>query len=33
MFILIITGMFSYLPQQLLFMRRRAVYYLWGQEA
>lgn len=31
-FILVITGLFRYLPLQLVFMKRRAAYYLWGQE-
>ncbi|KAF8234525.1 hypothetical protein L208DRAFT_1393926 [Tricholoma matsutake] len=31
-FTLVITGLFKYLPQQLVFMQRRAAYYLWGKE-
>ncbi|KAG5636483.1 hypothetical protein H0H81_007848 [Sphagnurus paluster] len=30
--ILVMTGLVKYLPQHLVIMQRRAVYYLWGQE-
>jgi hypothetical protein len=30
--VLVLTALFKYLPQQLVFMQRRAGYYLWGQE-
>lgn len=33
LFVLVLTGLFKYLPRQLVFMQRRAVYYLWGHEA
>ncbi|KAF8960646.1 hypothetical protein BDZ97DRAFT_1832923 [Flammula alnicola] len=29
---LVFTGVLKYLPQHLVFLRRRATYYLWGQE-
>ncbi|KAF8664119.1 hypothetical protein AX16_000809 [Volvariella volvacea WC 439] len=29
---LLLTGLFKYLPQHLVVMQRRAVYYLFGQE-
>lgn len=32
LFILVLTGLFRYLPRHLVVMQRRAVYYLWGQE-
>lgn len=32
LFILVLTGLLRYLPQHLIVMQRRAVYYLWGQE-
>jgi len=32
-FLLVITGLFKYLPQQLVFLQLRSAYYLWGQEA
>ncbi|KAG6815968.1 hypothetical protein H0H87_009818 [Tephrocybe sp. NHM501043] len=28
----ILLGIFKYLPEHVSLMRRRAVYYLWGQE-
>ncbi|KAF8880552.1 hypothetical protein BD779DRAFT_1446183, partial [Infundibulicybe gibba] len=31
-FILVLTGLFRYMPRHLVEMQRRAVYYLWGQE-
>lgn len=30
--ILVLTGLFKYLPQHLNVMQRRAAYYLWGPE-
>ncbi len=30
--LLVISGLFKYLPHHLNVMQRRAVYYLWGQE-
>ncbi|KAF9042892.1 hypothetical protein BJ165DRAFT_1312883, partial [Panaeolus papilionaceus] len=32
LFVLISTAIFKYMPHHLLFLRRRAIYYLWGQE-
>ncbi|TFK37000.1 hypothetical protein BDQ12DRAFT_685656 [Crucibulum laeve] len=32
LFILLLTGLFKYMPHHLVVMRRRAMYYLWGQE-
>ena len=32
LFILVVTGLFKYLPHHLVIMRGRAMYYLWGQE-
>ncbi|KAF8066779.1 hypothetical protein FPV67DRAFT_1496409 [Lyophyllum atratum] len=32
LFILITMGLFKYLPQHVVIMHRRALYYLWGQE-
>ncbi|KAF9559089.1 hypothetical protein CPC08DRAFT_666792 [Agrocybe pediades] len=32
LFFLVFTGVFKYMPQHLVVMRRRAIYYLWGQE-
>ncbi|KAH7919519.1 hypothetical protein BV22DRAFT_1022861 [Leucogyrophana mollusca] len=29
---LVVTGLYSYLPQHLVDMQHRATYYLWGQE-
>ena len=31
-FVLFLTGLFKYLPSHVLIMKRRAAYYLWGQE-
>ncbi|KAF5381664.1 hypothetical protein D9615_005462 [Tricholomella constricta] len=31
-FILVMTGLVKYLPEHIVIMQRRAVYYLWGQE-
>ncbi|KAF5310052.1 hypothetical protein D9619_010487 [Psilocybe cf. subviscida] len=30
--VLVTTGILKYLPQHLLFLHRRATYYLWGSE-
>jgi hypothetical protein len=30
--VLVLTGLYQYLPQHLRIMQRRAMYYLWGQE-
>ncbi|KAJ6584310.1 hypothetical protein B0H10DRAFT_1688959, partial [Mycena sp. CBHHK59/15] len=30
--LLVLSGIFTYLPHHLVIMQRRAVYYLWGQE-
>ncbi|KAG5730843.1 hypothetical protein E4T56_gene6406 [Termitomyces sp. T112] len=30
--VLVVTGIYKYLPQQIFLIRRRAIYYLWGQE-
>jgi len=30
--VLTITRLFKHLPQQLIFTRRRGVYYLWGHK-
>ncbi|KAJ3494855.1 hypothetical protein NLJ89_g10723 [Agrocybe chaxingu] len=30
--LLLFTGVYKYMPQHLIFLRGRAVYYLWGQE-
>ncbi|KAF9465887.1 hypothetical protein BDZ94DRAFT_1132914, partial [Collybia nuda] len=32
LYILVLTGLFRFLPRHLVVMQRRAVYYLWGQE-
>jgi hypothetical protein len=32
LFAAIATLMVNFLPPQLIFMRRRAVYYLWGED-
>ena len=29
---LVMIGLFQYLPQHVMVMQRRAMYYLWGQE-
>ncbi|KAG2756637.1 hypothetical protein CY34DRAFT_808514 [Suillus luteus UH-Slu-Lm8-n1] len=29
---LVMIGLFQYLPQHVMVMQRRAIYYLWGQE-
>jgi len=29
---LVLTGLFKYLPQHIIIMQRRAMYYIWGQE-
>jgi len=29
---LVMIGLFQYLPQHVMVMQRRATYYLWGQE-
>ncbi|KAG6864731.1 hypothetical protein C0991_007473 [Blastosporella zonata] len=31
-FVLVMTGIFKYLPEHVSLMLRRAMYYLWGQE-
>ncbi|KAJ8590724.1 hypothetical protein M405DRAFT_789951 [Rhizopogon salebrosus TDB-379] len=30
--LLVMIGLFQYLPQHVVVMQRRAMYYLWGQE-
>ncbi|KDR70241.1 hypothetical protein GALMADRAFT_255127 [Galerina marginata CBS 339.88] len=32
LFLLVFTGILQYMPHHLVVMRRRAMYYLWGQE-
>ena len=32
LFFLVLSGILKYMPHHLVVMRRRAVYYLWGQE-
>ncbi|KAF8634759.1 hypothetical protein AX15_000722 [Amanita polypyramis BW_CC] len=32
LFTLVMTGFVKYLPRNLAFMHRRAMYYLWGHE-
>jgi hypothetical protein len=31
-FALFLVGLFKYLPEHVLIMQRRLMYYLWGQE-
>jgi len=32
LFVLVLIGIFKYMPQHLLIMQQRATYYLWGEE-
>ena len=32
LFVAMLTLMVNYLPRQLIFMRRRTMYYLWGED-
>ncbi|KIM43574.1 hypothetical protein M413DRAFT_443500 [Hebeloma cylindrosporum] len=32
LFVAMLTLMVNYLPRQLVFMRRRTMYYLWGED-
>ncbi|KAF8154710.1 hypothetical protein B0H34DRAFT_660980 [Crassisporium funariophilum] len=32
LFFLVFSGLLTYMPHHLVVMRRRAMYYLWGQE-
>jgi len=32
LFLLLFSGLLKYMPHHLMFLRRRAFYYLWGQE-
>lgn len=30
--LLLVSGLYQYLPQHISIMRQRAIYYLWGQD-